>query len=266
MCTRATRPSAGAGRAEPVGRATLVGIMRIAVLSDIHANLVALDAVLDALGPVNAIWHLGDVVGYGPEPNAVVDRLRGLGAVGVRGNHDAAALGGPEIDWFNVDARRAMEWTRTAISPETHAWLAALPERLVIAPFTLVHGSPRDPVWEYVTTTPVARVNLDALDTPYGLHGHTHVPFVFRADDGRIDPLIPTAGWSLALDVRPVLLNPGSVGQPRDGDPRASALVLDTERLSATWSRVAYDFAATQRQMRLVDLPTRLVERLEGGR
>jgi predicted phosphodiesterase len=106
--------------------------MRVAVLSDIHSNLTALDAVLAAAGPVDAIWHLGDVVGYGPDPNGVVRRLMEVGAVGVRGNHDAAAAGGSEIEWFNTDARRAMEWTRTVVSAPTVTWLRDLPERLTV--------------------------------------------------------------------------------------------------------------------------------------
>ncbi len=239
--------------------------MRIAVLSDIHANLVALDAVLAALGPVDAIWHLGDVVGYGPEPDAVVARLSELGAIGVRGNHDAAAVGGTEIEYFNQDARRAMEWTRATIGPDTRAWLAALPERYVAGDFSLVHGSPRDPTWEYVTTAAVARRNLDALDTSYGLHGHTHLPSVFRDEDGRVGSDSPSDRSSLALDGRRVLANPGSVGQPRDGDPRASALLLDLENGSLTWRRTAYDIAATQRAMRSRKLPERLIERLDHG-
>jgi predicted phosphodiesterase len=239
--------------------------MRIAVLSDIHANLVALDAVLAAVGQVDAVWHLGDVVGYGPEPNAVVDRLREIGAVGVCGNHDRAALGGEEIRYFNVDARRAMEWTRTVLSAETRRWLAALPERHVDGSFTLVHASPRDPIWEYVTTTPVAQSNLEALGTPYGLHGHTHVPVVFRTKERSVETLKPSVGWTLQLDDRHILANPGSVGQPRDGDPRASAVVIDQQRGILTWHRVAYDIAETQAAMRRLDLPPRLVERLGLG-
>ena len=239
--------------------------MRIAVLSDIHANLVALDAVLAALGAVDAVWHLGDVVGYGPEPDEVVARLRDLGAIGVRGNHDAAAAGGSEIDSFNPDARRAMEWTRRTIAPETRAWLAALPSRRTESEFTLVHGSPRDPTWEYITTAPVAGRNLDILDTPYGLHGHTHLPSAFRDDDGFVEMLSPSDGSTLDLDGRRVLANPGSVGQPRDGDPRASALVLDPERGELTWQRAAYDIGAVQSTMRRRRLPDRLVERLAHG-
>src|SRR5436190_1444161 len=130
--------------------------MRVAVLSDIHANLTALDAVLAAVPSVDEVWHLGDVVGYGPNPDEVVARLRDLGAIGVRGNHDAAALGGREIESFNVDARKAAEWTRGAIGDDTRAWLAAQPETVEREGFLLVHGSPRDPIWEYVTSTPVA--------------------------------------------------------------------------------------------------------------
>src|SRR5512138_1036464 len=122
--------------------------MRIAVLSDIHANLPALDAVLADAGVVDAIWHLGDVVGYGPDPDGVIARLRERGAVGVRGNHDTAALGGAEIDWFNPDARRAMEWTRTAVSRDSVAWLRELPERRTLEGCELVHGSLREPLWE----------------------------------------------------------------------------------------------------------------------
>ena len=117
--------------------------MRIVVVSDIHSNLLALDAVLAKAGAVDAIWHLGDVVGYGPEPDGVVDRLKTLGAIGVRGNHDAAATGGNEIDWFNPEAKAAMEWTRAAISESTREWLAALPLRRLESDFTLVHGRPR---------------------------------------------------------------------------------------------------------------------------
>ena len=161
--------------------------MRIAVLSDIHSNLPALDAVLAAVGDVDAIWHLGDVVGYGPEPDGVVDRLRSVGAIGVRGNHDAAAVGGSEIDWFNPDARRAMEWTRSAISSATQDWLDALPDRRTINGVDLVHGSPREPIWEYVTSKDIARANLAILASPIGLHGHTHVPVAWIDDGGGVE-------------------------------------------------------------------------------
>jgi len=239
--------------------------MRALVLSDVHANITALDAVLDAAPATDEVWVLGDVVGYGPEPDAVVDRLRELGAFGVRGNHDAAALGGDEIESFNVDARRAMEWTRTVISDGTRAWLAALPERLVRGDWTLVHGSPRDPIWEYVTSTPVARAAFLDLDTPHCLHGHTHVPMGYLEEDGTLETMSPGAGSRLELGARRGLLNPGSVGQPRDGIPASSWLVLDTDAATATWHRTAYDIATVQAAMDALRLPPRLVERLAYG-
>ena len=239
--------------------------MRILVVSDVHANLPALDAVIAAAGPVDATWHLGDVVGYGPDPDAVVVRLRDLGATGVRGNHDVAALGGREIELFNVDARRAMELTKSVISPATKEWLAAQPLQRTEARHTLVHGSPRDPIWEYITSAPVARANLALLETRDGLFGHTHLPIVFRDDRGLLETIAPLDGSTLRLDERRTLLNPGSVGQPRDGDPRASYLVLDMERNEARWGRVAYDISATQAAMRARKLPERLIARLDYG-
>ncbi len=240
--------------------------MRVAVLSDIHANLPALDAVLAALGEVDAVWQLGDVVGYGPHPDEVVARLREIGATGVRGNHDLAALGVLDMDQFNPAARRAVEWMARRISPETRAWLAGLPELVELGEMTLVHGSPRDPTWEYITTTHDARASLAAFATPYCLYGHTHVPAVWREDDGRVERLGPAHGSVLSLDGRRLLLNPGSVGQPRDHDPRASALVLDTEARRVTWQRVAYPIATTQADIRAAGLPGWLADRLADGR
>jgi diadenosine tetraphosphatase ApaH/serine/threonine PP2A family protein phosphatase len=239
--------------------------MRIAVLSDIHSNLVALDAVLADVGAADAIWQLGDVVGYGPEPDGVVARLADLNAIGVRGNHDAAALGGSEIDWFNPDARAAIEWTRTAIAEPTRAWLDGLPEQRVEGDFSLVHGSPREPLWEYITSSPVARANLGVITTRFGLHGHTHLPVAWADDDGTIRPIAPGDGSSFGLGARKALLNPGSVGQPRDGNPLAGYMVIDTDADRVSWHRVAYDIAAVQRAMRAAGLPARLVERLSYG-
>jgi predicted phosphodiesterase len=239
--------------------------VRIAVLSDIHSNLVALDAVLAAIGTVDAIWHLGDVVGYGPEPDGVVARLEDVNAIGVRGNHDAAGLGGPEIDWFNPDARRAMEWTKSAIGDETRSWLRTLPERRTEQGVAMVHGSPRDPTWEYITSVPVARANFGALTTRLGLFGHTHVPAAFREDDGRVEHISPVHGSELELGAGRFLVNPGSVGQPRDGDPAASYLVLDTDRERCRWERVEYDIASVQAAMADAGLPPPLAVRLAFG-
>jgi predicted phosphodiesterase len=239
--------------------------MRVAVLSDIHANLVALDAVLAAVPSVDEIWHLGDVVGYGPHPDEVVARLRELGAIGVRGNHDAAALGGSEIEQFNVDARRAAEWTRATIGDETRSWLATQPETLEREGFLLVHGSPRDPTWEYITSTPVARASMAAMSTRNGLHGHTHLPIAYIEEDGRLETMSPGSGSRLTFDGRRVLLNPGSVGQPRDGIPTSGWMLLDTDAETATWRRTAYDISEVQAAMTRLSLPERLVARLAYG-
>jgi predicted phosphodiesterase len=239
--------------------------MRIAVLSDIHANSVALDAVLADAGAVDGVWHLGDVVGYGPDPDGVVERLREIGAQGVRGNHDSAAVGGPEIDDFNPDARAAMEWTRRRIGRQTRDWLEALPLRREQGDLTLVHGSPRDPIWEYLVSPSIARDNLIAFATPHCLHGHTHVPVLFRNGDKRMEMLSPEAGATVELDERRVLLNPGSVGQPRDGIPTASYLVLEPELNRCSWYRVEYDIPAVQDEMERAGLPLRLGARLRFG-
>jgi len=239
--------------------------MRVAVLSDIHSNLPALEAVLRAAADVDAVWHLGDVVGYGPEPNEVVDRLREIGALGVRGNHDAAAIGGDEIEWFNPEARRAMEWTRTALSPATRAWLTELPERRAMDACELVHGSPREPLWEYVTSLPVARANLGLLEERIGLHGHTHFPLAWVEEDGRVAVVSPSDGSELDLRGRRALVNPGSVGQPRDGDPAASFMILEPEPGRITWRRVEYNIAAVQEHMARIALPASLAARLSVG-
>jgi diadenosine tetraphosphatase ApaH/serine/threonine PP2A family protein phosphatase len=241
----------------------------VAVLADIHSNMAALDAVLASIGEVDAVWHLGDVVGYGPDPDAVVTRLRQIGAVGVKGNHDDAsvALRPSEIAQFNPTARIAAEWTHEHISASTRRFLEALPLTLVPpeTPFTLVHGSPRDPLVEYVFSPRVAAENLAAFATPYCFVGHTHVPLVFREGRGGIQVLATEPGSRLRLDERRAILNPGSVGQPRDSIPWASYAVLDTLEATVTWHRVAYDIAATQRAIRVAGLPAQLGARLSYG-
>ncbi len=240
--------------------------MRVAVLTDIHANAAALEAVLAAVGHVDGVWVLGDVVGYGPQPDMVVDRLRSIGAVAVQGNHDAAVLGRIPVDAFNEAARLAVQWTIRTITPETRAWLAALPDKRIIGDFTLVHGSPREPLWEYVFSAPVARANLGEFGTPYCLVGHTHVPVVFREERDHVLQLPAEPGDRLVLDARRCMLNPGGVGQPRDGDPRACAMLLDDERREATWLRVEYPVMETQAAMRTLPLPPWLASRLAMGR
>ena len=239
--------------------------MRIAVLSDIHGNLPALEAVLTALSPFDALWQLGDIVGYGPQPDEVVARLVDENAVGVRGNHDSAAIGALDTDAFNDDARTAVEWTAERIAPATRDWLAALPMVRVDEPFTLVHGSPRDPTWEYVYSAGVARANLPLFDTNHCLVGHTHVPLVFRQRSGKVEGVQVKGEMTYALGGERLVINPGSVGQPRDGDPRASALLLDTDAGTLTWRRVDYPIEQVQNMMEQLGLPRRLSARLRFG-
>ncbi len=246
--------------------------MKVAVISDIHSNLVALEAVLAAIGSVDAIWQLGDVVGYGPEPDAVVARLKEAGAIGVRGNHDAAVVGDLPTDSFNDDARAAVEWTRKRIRFETEAYLRALPEKLVLpdsttarGELTLVHGSPRNPIWEYLTSTWAARENLGAFDSRWCLNGHTHVPLVLAQVGQSVKGLAVDAAIRIELGDSRAFLNPGSVGQPRDGDPSASYMLFDTDAYAASWQRVEYRIEDTQARMLELGLPPGLARRLTFG-
>jgi predicted phosphodiesterase len=240
--------------------------MRIAVLSDIHANLAALEAVRADLPPVDEIWVLGDIVGYGPQPNEVIRVLQELGARSVLGNHDAAAIGSITAEDFNTDARAAIEWTATQLDANARTYLATLPETRVSGDLTAVHGSPRDPIWEYITSPAVAAANVGSFETWLCAFGHTHLPIIFRADDTRVEMLPAIPGDPIRLDARRALLNPGSVGQPRDGIPASAYLVLDDRAATAEFHRVAYDIARTQALMRDLGLPSRLSERLTWGR
>ncbi len=240
--------------------------MRIAVLSDIHSNLTALDAVRADLPAHDEIWVLGDIVGYGPQPNEVIGALQEMGARSVLGNHDGAAIGTVDPRDFNPDAAEAIRWTATVLDDNARAYLASLPEVRREADITAVHGSPRNPVWEYITSTSIAMANLEAFDSRLCLFGHTHLPIVFASDGERGTALAAMPDEPMPLHTGRALLNPGSVGQPRDGNPASSYLVLDTDTNVALFRRVAYDVEETQRLMRQVDLPQRLIERLSWGR
>ena len=243
--------------------------MRVLVMSDIHANLPALQAVLaDAHGAYDAVWCLGDVVGYGPNPNECTDAVRALpNLTCLRGNHDLAALGGSEIDDFNSYAKTAALWTRAELSAGTKEFLSGLSPRTEHAGFTLVHASPRDPVWEYIDSAAVANENFASFNTPTCLFGHTHRARSYEMDAAsRCTEKFPEYGQALPLSGERRMLNPGSVGQPRDRNPEAAYALLD--EAASTWEarRVAYPIADTQTQMRAAQLPALLIERLTAGR
>jgi predicted phosphodiesterase len=240
--------------------------MRLAILSDIHANLAALDAVRADLPDLDEIWVLGDIVGYGPQPNEVIAALQEMGARSVLGNHDGAAIGTVDPRDFNPEAARAIEWTQTILDDNSRAYLGSLPEVRCVNELTAVHGSPRDPIWEYVTSSQLAAANFEAFETRFCLFGHTHLPVIYRAAGEEIDTIAATPDRSISLDGGRAMLNPGSVGQPRDGNPASSYLLLDTDVAIAEFRRVSYDVSLTQRLMREAGLPARLIERLSWGR
>ena len=242
--------------------------MRILVISDIHANLTAFQAVLEAAkGEWDKIWCLGDIIGYGPDPNECVELLQQYDHLTLTGNHDWAALGRIDIESFNADAKQAIIWTGKQLTPENHSYLEQKPPILTFDPFTLAHGSPRHPVWEYITDSFLAWENLEHFKTPYCLVGHTHYPVVFEQDDV-YGALGYHADYENPLELFPtkrMLLNPGSVGQPRDSDPRAAYALLNLETLVWQHRRVPYDIAATQARMAHHKLPSRLIARLQYG-
>jgi diadenosine tetraphosphatase ApaH/serine/threonine PP2A family protein phosphatase len=239
------------------------------VLSDIHSNSEALKAVLDDASPVDQVWCLGDVVGYGPEPNGCVELLRAFPHLCIAGNHDWATLGKLDLRDFNPDARDANLWNRQQLTPENLAYLESRPEKLVEGQFTLIHGSPRYPIWEYIIYASTAQVNFEYFDTQICFAGHTHTPMIFRLHEEEGDQvceaITPSLEGPIALGSKRLIINPGSVGQPRDGDPRASYALLDTEAFTLEYRRVAYDVEKTQAEMMRYDLPLRLVLRLGYG-
>ncbi len=239
--------------------------VRVALLADIHSNLEALTAVLDDAreqGALDEVWCLGDIVGYGPDPDACVETILGMGHVMVAGNHDLASVGSLSLSLFNADAAAACRWTGAHLSQAHAELLAALPLQTERSPFTLVHGSSRAPLSEYVASPESAQACLDRIATPHCLVGHSHVPFVCREGRELLELPIERA---LPLVGQRIVANPGAVGQPRDGDSRASYAIYDEDGESLRFRRVAYDLASTQRKMRLAGLPEILALRLQFG-
>ena len=241
--------------------------MHVLVISDVHSNLTALNAVLADAGNADVIWSLGDIVGYGPEPNECIARLNEFEHVAIAGNHDWAVLGKLDLADFNADARNANLWTRDQLTPESEAYLDSLPETVVAGDFTLAHGSPRHPIWEYLFYAGMARLSFNYYDTAICLVGHTHVPVIFRdaVETHQCEVSQHVERAQVGLDEARYIINPGGVGQPRDGDPRAAYMLLDTEAKEFEHRRVSYNIAETREKMRALGLPPRLGARLEFG-
>jgi predicted phosphodiesterase len=241
--------------------------MRVAVVSDIHSNLHALEAVLAAVEAESPdeLWCLGDLVGYGPRPNECCAAIAERADVCLAGNHDLAVQGTLDLEEFGGEAAVAARWTRGVLEPEAKALLDRLEPRGSAHGVALYHGSARDPVWEYVLSDEGALATLELADASLVLVGHSHVALkVVQSDDG-LEGGVATAGTELELGGVRALLNPGSVGQPRDSDPRAAFLLLDLDTQHASFRRVEYDIEQTQREMRDAGLPEMLAGRLALG-
>ncbi|HSM23916.1 MAG TPA: metallophosphoesterase family protein [Anaerolineaceae bacterium] len=241
--------------------------MRILIISDIHSNLEAIQAVVNNTGEVDAVWCLGDLVGYGPDPDECIDLIKSLPNLScIRGNHDAAILGEMDVRLFNQEARSTIDWQLSHLSTENIEFLKKLPDRLSISDCYLVHGSPRYPIWEYILDPFVARVNFDFFNEDYCFVGHSHQPLMCHWN-----PINEKINWNDQLNgqvnnLKPrTIINPGSVGQPRDNDPRASYGIFDDETKKWTLYRIDYPFQITQQKITENNLPEKNARRLAGG-
>jgi len=241
--------------------------MRVAVVSDIHSNLHALEAVLAAIEAEapDELWCLGDLVGYGPRPNECCAAIAERADVCLAGNHDLAVQGTLDLEEFGGEAAVAARWTREVLAPEAQALLDRLEPQGSAHGIALYHGSARDPVWEYVLNDEAALATLELADAPLVLVGHSHVALKVVQTGDELEGGVAPADKELELGGVRALLNPGSVGQPRDSDPRAAYLLLDLDAQHASFRRVEYDVARTQREMREAELPEMLAARLTLG-
>jgi diadenosine tetraphosphatase ApaH/serine/threonine PP2A family protein phosphatase len=242
--------------------------MRVAIATDIHGNRHAFEAVIAAAEADGAeeLWCLGDLVGYGGDPDASVALARANCSVCLAGNHDLAVVDVLSLEEFSRGAALAAQWTREVIQPDTREYLLSLDPQGSAEGIGLFHASPRDPIWEYVLSGLTAELCFDATDFRISLIGHSHVALSFDRQEG--SPATGTTrkeGTELDLTAGRWLINPGSTGQPRDGDPRAAWLMLDTERLTATYRRADYDVAGAMAAIRAANLPDSLAERLQHG-
>jgi diadenosine tetraphosphatase ApaH/serine/threonine PP2A family protein phosphatase len=241
--------------------------MRVLVISDIHANLTALEAVLDAALPYDTVWCLGDFVGYGPDPNECIDLVRSLpDLLCLIGNHDQAALDMIPLSRFNRDAGEVAAWTQQILTEENKDYLRSLASKITLDQFTLAHGSPNQPVWEYILDVHSADRSFNAFNTDYCLVGHSHLPLIFYRPPESNFTAKKYIEWNQAMQLLPrMILNPGSVGQPRDRDPRASYAILDLQAITWEMKRVDYDIEQVQQRILDAGLPERQALRLMAG-
>jgi predicted phosphodiesterase len=245
----------------------VASVLRVAVISDVHGNLHALQAVLDALedDSPDEIWSLGDVVGYGPRPNPCCTLVAERARLGLAGNHDLGVLGEIDLEEFSNEAAESARWTQTVLTDESRAYLERLPTHTKAPDADLYHASPRDPVWDYVLTAEAALDALELTEAPAVLVGHSHVALAVGLDEQQLSGGLAQAGHEVDLSRGRWLLNPGSVGQPRDGDPRAAYLLLDREAQRARFCRISYPVERTQAEIRERNLPDALAHRLAHG-
>ena len=240
--------------------------MRTLIISDIHANKTALEAVIKDAGEVDSTYCLGDVVGYGPDPNECIERLLDIpDLTWIIGNHDAAALGRIDINTFNYEAKVSLQWQMTALKPANKKILESLPESIAIGDITLAHGSPRNPIWEYILESRTAKANFLAFETTYCLVGHTHMPCIYeQSNNGQIIVRKLAHNEETHFSKR-CIINPGSVGQPRDRNPLAAYMIFDYDKGSWQQRRVVYDVASVQERILSNGLPTIHAFRLRDG-
>ncbi|MFN8383813.1 MAG: metallophosphoesterase family protein [Anaerolineales bacterium] len=242
--------------------------MRILVMSDIHANYTALEAVLKSAGDVDETWCLGDLIGYGPDPNAVVEEMRDIkNLTCLLGNHDVAAIGKMPLETFNGDARKSLMYHEKVLSASNMEFLNSLPSKTKVrGEATMAHGSPRDPLWEYILNTLSARLNFDHFDTPWCFVGHSHIQCMFALDEKKDRVTLEQTKPDVTISLHPkLILNPGSVGQPRDRDPRAAFAIYDTEARTWTPRRAEYNIAEVQERIRSAGLPEKHAARIAEG-
>ena len=242
--------------------------MKYGIIADVHSNLEAFKAVLDAMKGIEKFIYAGDIVGYGADPNACIDLLRSLNVKAVAGNHDKAVSDDVGIGFYRGDIIRSINWTKSVITKDNMQYLRDLPEHIEEQGYEIVHGSLRSPLDEYITGVDVGAINIDLQKRKLCFVGHLHVPlYIFKNADGTYDGGHLADGDKLGLSKpEAAVINVGSIGQPRDNDPRASFGIYDTEKNTLQIKKIAYDIDAAQKKIRKAKLPDFFAERLRYGR